>query len=284
MLRPFFLHWEGIRSAVRTRVSAYRASGADWLALKHQRYLEVADKIVVALEVVNHTPALSVARNQGRQLICVEKFDPPSWHAPFIGAGRGNLTIACLAAHCHSTGRRGTGRPPNATLVYMGIQGVLEEVVQQALNRCTRCWNNLMRIAYSCIKAKVEHGQADNIAEIGQEVWQPEGTTVLGTPIGSDRHTSTKTDERIAKERRQWDAIPSVADLKCVLQIFLQSANPCADIYGWERLQSSLLPKEANSNKQKGDDEVKTCCDGDVGSLQTRVKHKHGCLESVFFQ
>ena len=245
----------------------------------------MADKIVVALEGVNHTPALSVARNQGRQLICVEKFDPPSWHAPFVGAGRGNLTIACLAAHCHSTGRRGTGRPPNATLVYMGIQGVLEEVVQQALNRCTRCWKNLMRIAYSCIKAKVEHGQGRQHCRD----WTGGVATRRHHRVGdSNRQRSSHFNEDGRKDREGEETVGrnsfGNADLQCVLQIFLQSANPCADIYGWERLQSSLLPKEANSNKQKGDDEVKTCCDGDVGSLQTRVKHKHGCLESVFFQ
>ena len=52
----------------------------------HQRYPEVADKIVVALEGVNQTPALSAVRRVGRQLICVEKFDPPSWHVPSLGA------------------------------------------------------------------------------------------------------------------------------------------------------------------------------------------------------
>ena len=46
----------------------------------------------------------------------------------------------------------------------------------------------------------MESGEPDNIAEIGQEVWQPEGITVLGTPIGSNHYTATKMDERIAEE------------------------------------------------------------------------------------
>ena len=36
----------------------------------------------------------------------------------------------------------------------------------------------------------------------------------VGTPIGSDQYIATKMDERIAKERRLWDAIPSVPDLQ----------------------------------------------------------------------
>ena len=71
--------------------------------------------------------------------------------------------------------------------------------------------------------------EPDNIAEIGQEVWQPEGITVLGTPIGSDQYTATKMDARIAKERRLWDAIPSVPDLQCAWQILLQSVDPRAN-------------------------------------------------------
>ena len=83
---PLALGGLGLRSAVRTRVSAYWASWADSLAMIHQRHPEVADRIVVALDVVNHTLALSAARSAGRQLIGVEGFDPPSWRALSLGA------------------------------------------------------------------------------------------------------------------------------------------------------------------------------------------------------
>ena len=49
---------------------------------------------------------------------------------------------------------------------------------------------------------------------------------MLGTPIGSKHHTSTKMDREGGES---WDAIPSVADLQCAWQILLQSANPRAN-------------------------------------------------------
>ena len=52
----------------------------------HQRHPEVADRMVVALDGVNHTPALSAARSADKQLIGVEGFDPPSWRALSLGA------------------------------------------------------------------------------------------------------------------------------------------------------------------------------------------------------
>ena len=80
----------------------------------------------------------------------------------------------------------------------------------------TRAWN----------KAGV---MPDNIMDIGAEVWQPEGITVLGTPIGSEFYIAEKMEERISKERLLWDAIPSVPDLQCAWQMLLQSANPRAN-------------------------------------------------------
>ena len=44
-------------------------------------------------------------------------------------------------------------------------------------------------------------------------MWQPEKITVLGTPIGSDHHTSTKVDERITKETEDEDAVVWMGDL-----------------------------------------------------------------------
>ena len=61
---------------------------------------------------------------------------------------------------------------------------------------------------------------------LGENVWQPVGITVLGTPIGSEQHE--KMEERIMKERALWEAIPTVPNLQCAWQIF-QSANPRAN-------------------------------------------------------
>ena len=69
----------------------------------------------------------------------------------------------------------------------------------------------------------------DNIAEIGEAVWQPEGITVLGTPIGTAQYTASKMEERIAKERLLWEGIPTVTDFQCAWQILSQSANPRAN-------------------------------------------------------
>ena len=52
----------------------------------HEMHPEVADRIVVALEGDGHTIVLSAASSAGRQLVGVEGFDPPSWHAPSLGA------------------------------------------------------------------------------------------------------------------------------------------------------------------------------------------------------
>ena len=69
----------------------------------------------------------------------------------------------------------------------------------------------------------------ENIADLGPEVWQSRGITVLGTPIGSEPHVSEKMDQHIMKERALWEAIPTVPDLQCAWQILLQSANPRAN-------------------------------------------------------
>ena len=66
----------------------------------------------------------------------------------------------------------------------------------------------------------------NDIRNVGVEAWQPEGITVLGTPIGSELYITERMEERISKERTLWEAIRSVPDLQCAWQILLQSANP----------------------------------------------------------
>ena len=67
----------------------------------------------------------------------------------------------------------------------------------------------------------------EDIEELGEEAWQPEGLKVLGTPIGSPQFTAAQL--RVGEERRFWDAIPTVKNLQCAWQLLLQSANPRAN-------------------------------------------------------
>ena len=69
----------------------------------------------------------------------------------------------------------------------------------------------------------------EGIEELGEEAWQPDGITILGTPIGTAQYISTKMGERIAREQVLWEAIPRVPDLQCAWQLLLQSANPRAN-------------------------------------------------------
>ena len=71
--------------------------------------------------------------------------------------------------------------------------------------------------------------QPPNVEELGPDVWQPKGITVLGTPIGSEDYVREKMNRRVEEERRLWDTIPAVPDLQCAWQLLLQSANPRAN-------------------------------------------------------
>ena len=69
----------------------------------------------------------------------------------------------------------------------------------------------------------------EDIHEVGDDAWHPEGINVLGTPIGSGHFITQKMEERIENERDLWRAIPTVLDLQCSWQLLLQSANPQAN-------------------------------------------------------
>ena len=62
--------------------------------------------------------------------------------------------------------------------------------------------------------------------KMGRDVWNCDGIKVLGTPLGTVHFVASLVEERIAEERRLWEAIPSVPDLQCAWQILVQSANP----------------------------------------------------------
>ena len=51
----------------------------------------------------------------------------------------------------------------------------------------TRAWNNAGVVP-------------NDILNVGAEAWQPEGITVLGTPIGSELYITERMEERISKE------------------------------------------------------------------------------------
>ena len=76
----------------------------------------------------------------------------------------------------------------------------------------TRVWNR-----GGIVRAHVE--------ELGPDVWNCDVIKVLGTPLGTAQFVSSLVEERIAEERRLWEAIPSVLDLQCAWQILVQSAN-----------------------------------------------------------
>ena len=88
--------------------------------------------------------------------------------------------------------------------------------------------------ASRCIKERAECGtgltQCRTVwRSLGLDVWQKDGITVFGTPIGSMEFVRQKMSRRIAQERRLWDTIPAVPDLQCAWQLLLQSANPRAN-------------------------------------------------------
>ena len=128
------------------------------------------------------------------------------------------------------------GDPLMPLLFSIGIQGALEEVATALLPGEQLC-AFLDDVYFLCEPARVKElyvlladalirvagihlhqGKTrawnrggippDDIADLGSEVWQPEGITVLGTPIGSEPHVSEKMDQRITKERALWEAIP----------------------------------------------------------------------------
>ena len=59
-----------------------------------------------------------------------------------------------------------------------------------------------------------------------EQVWNPEGIKVLGTPVGTDQFVSDIVPERVQEETRLWEAIEWVPDLQVAWQILVQCAGP----------------------------------------------------------
>ena len=65
-----------------------------------------------------------------------------------------------------------------------------------------------------------------DMVELGPDVWNLLGIKILGTPVGHDEFVANFLEERLAEERKLWDAIPSIPDLQCSWQVLLQCAGP----------------------------------------------------------
>ena len=157
--------------------------------------------------------------------------------------------------HCGDPSRRRRARrPTDAPPLFHWLSGALEEVAASLLpgeQLCAflddvylLCDPSRERFLYDLLAAalarvagiQLHQGKTrawnragvipDSIDQLRPEVWQPEGITVLGTPIGTEQYVSQKMEERLAKERELWAAIPTVPDLQCAWQLLLQSANP----------------------------------------------------------
>ena len=62
--------------------------------------------------------------------------------------------------------------------------------------------------------------------DLGNEVWNPEGIKILGTPVGSPQFVQGAIHTRLEDEAKLWDAISWVPDLQSSWQILLQCAGP----------------------------------------------------------
>ena len=52
------------------------------------------------------------------------------------------------------------------------------------------------------------------MAELGPDVWNPEGVKALGTPVGSRAFVDEVINKRLREEHKLWDAIKRVPDLQ----------------------------------------------------------------------
>ena len=104
----------------------------------------------------------------------------------------------------------------------------------------------------------------EDIHEVGDDVWHPEGINVLGTPIGSGHFITQKMEERIEKERDLWRAIPTVPDLQCSWQLLLQSANPRAN-----HTMRTLPPSQSLAFCQAHDEEMWETAKALLGEIPT---------------
>ena len=97
------------------------------------------------------------------------------------------------------------------------------------------------------------------MAELGPDVWNPEGVKVLGTPVGSRTFVAEVINKRLREDHKLWGAIPWVPDLQAAWQILIQCAGPRC-----HHILRTLLPSQAAEYAQRHDDGSKPwtiCCD-----------------------
>ena len=83
-------------------------------------------------------------------------------------------------------------------------------------NRATPIYEALARALRRVAGICLHHGrvwnmvstQPEDVDTLGENVCQPGGVMVLGTPIGHDQFTCDKLYARVEEERRLWEAIP----------------------------------------------------------------------------
>ena len=66
----------------------------------------------------------------------------------------------------------------------------------------------------------------EGMPELGEDVWNPLGIVVLGTPVGTDEFHQAATQERLAEQEVLWRTIPHIRDLQCAWQLLEQCASP----------------------------------------------------------
>ena len=64
------------------------------------------------------------------------------------------------------------------------------------------------------------------MAELGPDVWNPDGVKVLVTPVGSRAFVDAVINKRLREEQKLWDAIPWVPDFQAAWQMLIQCSGP----------------------------------------------------------
>ena len=101
-----------------------------------------------------------------------------------------------------------------------------------------------------------------NIDDLGDEVWNPEGIKVLGTPVGSDAFVLRATASRLEEESRLWEAVSWVPDAQCAWQILLQCASPRC-----HHFLRTVPPRQSTGYAEGHDDGMWRAVEGVLGRL-----------------
>ena len=101
-----------------------------------------------------------------------------------------------------------------------------------------------------------------DVVDLGEEVWNPAGIKILGTPIGSPEFVHRTVQQRLEDEGRLWEAIAWVPDLQCAWQILSQCAGPRC-----HHLLRTLPPSQAMEYAQGYDEGMLQVMDVLMGGL-----------------